>query len=184
MEESFHGRAVRTIEYYSLAKKLLFLGCKNRSCFFKLTKERYIMSTAKKGDSVKVHYTGTLDSGEVFDSSLEREPIAFTLGVGMMIPGFDKGVMGMAVGEKKKVNIPCDEAYGPHSEDNMMQIPKAEVPPGMEPKVGMMVEMRSPEGHSVPVKIAAISDEFVTLDGNHPLAGQDLNFDLELVSIE
>ncbi len=142
------------------------------------------MSTAKKGDSVKVHYTGTLDSGEVFDSSLQREPIAFTLGAGMMIQGFDKGVMGMTVGEKKTIKIPCAEAYGAHSQENTIRVPKSQVPPGMEPKAGMMVELRSPEGQAIPVKVTAVDEEFVTLDANHPLAGQDLNFELELVSIE
>ncbi|MDL5046552.1 peptidylprolyl isomerase [Oscillatoria amoena NRMC-F 0135] len=142
------------------------------------------MSTVKNGDTVKVHYTGTLDSGEVFDSSREREPIAFTLGAGMMIPGFEKGVMGMTVGEKKTIKIPCAEAYGAHSQENMIKVPKSQVPPGMEPKAGMMVELRSPQGQAIPVRIAEVTEESVTLDGNHPLAGQDLNFDLELVSLE
>lgn len=141
------------------------------------------MSSAKKGDSVKVHYTGTLDSGEVFDSSLQRAPIAFTLGAGMMIPGFEKGVLGMNVGEKKKIKIPCAEAYGEHNQENTIKVPRSQVPAGMEPKEGMMVELRSPEGQAIPVKVTAVSEEFVTLDANHPLAGQDLNFELELVSI-
>ena len=141
------------------------------------------MAQAKDGDKVQVHYTGKLDDGSVFDSSIGRDPLEFTIGGGKMIPGFEKGVLGMAVGESKTIRIPANEAYGQRDEDRVIKIPRAQFPPNINPEVGQQLQLREPGGHALMVTIAEVTDEMVTLDGNHPLAGQDLNFDLQLVQI-
>ncbi|MFQ3213312.1 MAG: peptidylprolyl isomerase [Marivirga sp.] len=141
------------------------------------------MSTAKKGDKVKVHYTGKLTDGTVFDSSLEREPIEFELGAGQMIAGFDKAVDGMAIGDKKVAEIPSTEAYGEKRDDMMVPVPNDKVPEDIKPEVGMQLSMQQPDGQALPVIIAEINEENIILDANHPLAGKDLNFEIELVSI-
>lgn len=141
------------------------------------------MAQAKDGDKVQVHYTGKLDDGSVFDSSTGRDPLEFTLGGGQMIPGFEKGVLGMAVGDTKTIRIPANEAYGERDEERILQIERSQFPPHIDPQIGQQLQLRDPGGHIVMVTIAEVGDEVVTLDGNHPLAGQNLNFDLQLVQI-
>jgi len=142
------------------------------------------MTIAKKGNSVLVHYTGTLSSGDQFDSSVGGEPLEFTLGSGMMIPGFDAAVLGMRVGEKKTVTIPSDQAYGPITDDNILTIAKRELPVGMEVSVGTQLQMEvGEEGQIIPVTVIEVGESDFTVDGNHDLAGQDLTFEIELVAI-
>jgi FKBP-type peptidyl-prolyl cis-trans isomerase 2 len=141
------------------------------------------MEQVKSGDTIKVHYHGTLNDGSIFDSSLQREPLEFTVGSGMVIPGFDEGVMNMAIGDKKTVNIPCAEAYGVVNEDMILPFPKNQFPADMQPEVGMQLMMNNQDGQQFPVVIVAVEEENVVLDANHPLAGKDLTFDLELVEI-
>lgn len=143
------------------------------------------MSKVKSGDKIKVHYKGTLtEGGEVFDSSEGRDPLEFEVGAGMVIPGFDNGVMDMAIGEKKTINIPMDQAYGPKNEQNVIDVDRAQLPPEMkELEAGMMLQMMTPDGQPIPVTIVSFTDDKVKLDANHALAGKDLTFDLELVSI-
>ncbi len=139
----------------------------------------------KSGDIVQVHYKGTLtENGELFDSSEGRPPLDFTVGSGMVIQGFDNGVLGMKVGEKKTVLIPCIEAYGPISDDMIIKFPKSEVPAEMgEPEVGMHVDLMDNEGNHFPVEIIEVTEDTVILDGNHHLAGKDLTFEIELLKI-
>ena len=141
------------------------------------------MQQVKKGDTVKVHYHGKLTDGTTFDSSEGREPLEFEVGGGMVIPGFDTGVSGMTIGEKKTITIPADEAYGPKQEEMIMEFPKDRFPEDMVPEAGMQLNMSNEQGQNFPVVIVEIRDEVVILDANHPLAGEDLTFDLELVEI-
>ena len=141
------------------------------------------MTQVKKGDKIKIHYHGKLTDGSTFDSSEGREPLEFEVGSGMVIPGFDEGVTGMIIGEKKTINIPAMEAYGPKQEELLMEFPLDKFPSDMKPEVGMALNMSNQDGQQFPVVIAAVNEEVVVLDGNHPLAGQDLIFDLELVEI-
>lgn len=143
-----------------------------------------IMSQVKTGDSVKVHYTGKLTTGEVFDSSLEREPLEFTLGQGMLIAGFENGMIGMEINEKRTLEIPSAEAYGDIREDMMQEVPKAQLPQEMEPQVGMGLVSRTPEGQEMQLVIAEVKEDSVILDANHPLAGKDLVFEIELIEIK
>lgn len=139
---------------------------------------------AKKGDKVKVHYTGKLTEGIVFDSSEGAEPLEFELGSGQVIEGFDNGITGMVVGEKKTVHIPVNEAYGPAEEENVIKIPRSEIPADMELEIGMVLNMHQDgSGQVMQVAVADFDDEAVVLDGNHPLAGKDLIFDIELIEI-
>lgn len=140
------------------------------------------MAQVKNGDSVKVHYTGTLEDGSVFDSSREREPLEFTLGSGMLIPGFEKAVEGMAVGDATKVTIPADEAYGQRNDEMIIDVAKDQVPEHITPEVGMLLQLES-EGGVMEVVITAVKEDGITLDANHPLAGKDLTFEIELVEI-
>ncbi len=141
------------------------------------------MQKAKHGDKVKVHYHGKLTTGETFDSSTGREPLEFEVGGGKVIKGFDDGVMGMAVGEKKTINIPFSDAYGPRNPDMIVEMPKDRFPKDMEIEVGMPLMMSDGSGQNFEVIIQEIKDDTVILDANHHLAGQDLVFDLELVEI-
>ena len=141
------------------------------------------MQQVKKGDKVKVHYHGRLNSGETFDKSEGREPLEFEVGSGNVIKGFDDGVTGMTVGDKKTINIPFDEAYGPRNPDMIIEMPKERFPKDMELEVGMPLGMSDGQGQQFQVVIMEIKDDVVLLDANHPLAGQDLTFDLELVEI-
>jgi peptidylprolyl isomerase len=141
------------------------------------------MSQAKSGDSVKIHYTGTLDDGTQFDSSAGRDPLEFELGSGQVIPGFDKAVDGMSVGDRKSVNIPAEDAYGVHHQQMVQDVPRDALPAEMEPAEGMSLQAEGPDGQAFNLVITAIQEETITVDGNHPLAGKALNFDLELVSI-
>ena len=141
------------------------------------------MQQVKSGDTVKVHYHGRLTDGTTFDSSTGREPLEFEVGSGQVIKGFDDGVTGMSVGEKKTIQIPVDEAYGPKDENMLVEFPKANFPEDLNPEVGMSLNMTNGSGQVIPVTIVEVKDDTVLLDANHPLAGQDLIFDLELVSI-
>ena len=141
------------------------------------------MSKAKSGDKVRIHYTGKLDDGTQFDSSAGREPLEFDLGGGGVIPGFDSAVDGMAVGESKSVKIESEEAYGPRHEELIQDVPKSELPEDIELSIGLQLQAQNPEGQVMRFMIAAVTEEVITLDGNHPLAGQNLNFDIELVEI-
>ena len=141
------------------------------------------MAQVKSGDKVKVHYHGKLTTGETFDSSAGREPLEFEVGSGMVIKGFDDGVTGMAVGDKKTINIPFDEAYGPRNPEMVMDMPKERFPEDMEVEVGMPLVMSDGQGQQFQVTIVEIKETSVILDANHPLAGKDLVFDLELVEI-
>lgn len=138
---------------------------------------------AKKGDLVKVHYKGTLTDNTVFDSSLEREPIEFTVGAGQMIAGFDKAVEGMAIGDNKKVEIPSAEAYGEVSQDAIIEVEKTQLPQEMTPEVGMQLQAQDPNGQTQILNIVEVMENSVKLDANHPLAGKDLIFEIELVSV-
>ncbi len=142
------------------------------------------MSVATKGNTVKVHYTGKLKDGTVFDSSLNREPLEFTLGEGNMIQGFESAVNGMSVGEDKNVTIPCDEAYGQKREDMMIDVPMDKVPAEIKPEVGMDLSIQNQQGQPVPVKVVNVEEEKITLDANHPLAGEDLVFEIKLVEVD
>ena len=141
------------------------------------------MSVATKGSTVKVHYTGKLKDGTVFDSSENREPLQFTVGDGNMIKGFDAAVNGMEVGQGKSVTIPSDEAYGAKREDMMIDVPVEQVPADIKPQVGMDLSIQNQQGQPVPVKVVHVDEQKITLDANHPLAGEDLIFDIELVEI-
>ena len=141
------------------------------------------MTQAKSGDTVRIHYTGTLQDGSVFDSSEGRDPLEFQLGSGQVIPGFDEGVSGMEVGEKKTIEIPCDQAYGPIHPEAMQDVPRAEIPDNIPLELGTQLQMQAPDGQTMMVVVANVTDEKVTLDANHPLAGKDLTFALELVEI-
>lgn len=141
------------------------------------------MAQAKQGDKVKVHYTGKLDDGTVFDSSAGRDPLEFTLGSGQVIPGFESGVTGMNPGESKSVTIPSVEAYGPKHEEMIVVVGRDEFPPDLEPSPGDQLQMRHDSGQIVMVTVAEATESHVTLDANHPLAGKDLTFDIELVEV-
>ena len=141
------------------------------------------MSIAKKDDKVKVHYTGRLEDGTIFDSSVDREPLEFTLGAGQMIAGFDKGVDGMNIDEEKTINIPAIEAYGEHDPTRVIEIGKEQLPPDMNPEIGQKLQMQTQTGQVMTVSVMEFDDEKVKLDANHELAGKDLIFDLKLISI-
>ncbi|MBM3141602.1 MAG: peptidylprolyl isomerase [Chloroflexi bacterium] len=139
---------------------------------------------AKNGNTVQVDYTGKLADGTVFDTSVGREPLEFTLGAGQLIPGFEKAVLGMKVGEKKTVTIPADEAYGPHRDEQVVELSREELPSDLTPQVGQQLVVTQQDGRQIIVVITEVSDETVTIDANHPLAGKDLTFEIELVKIQ
>ena len=139
---------------------------------------------AKNGNTVQVNYTLKLADGTVFETSVGSEPLEFTLGAGQMIPGFEKAVLGMKVGEKKTVTIPSNEAYGPHRDEQIVELPREKLPSGLTPEVGQQLVMRQADGREIVVVITEVSDETVTIDANHPLAGKDLTFEIELAKIQ
>ena len=141
------------------------------------------MSVAKIGDSVLVHYTGKLVTGEVFDSSEGREPLGFALGSGNVIPGFEQAVIGMQTGAAKDVVIPADEAYGDRHEQLIQTVQREQMQLGVEPEIGMTVELHREDGTVIPLLISAVTETTVTVDGNHPLAGEELHFNIQLVEI-
>jgi peptidylprolyl isomerase len=141
------------------------------------------MTQVKVGDTVRIHYTGTLNDGSTFDSSEGRDPLQFEVGSGQIIPGLDKELPGMAVGDKKTVNIPAAEAYGEKNPQMQQAIPREQIPANIPLELGMRLQMQTPEGQVIPVTVAAVDEQTVTLDANHPLAGKDLTFDFEVVSI-
>lgn len=141
------------------------------------------MPKVKKGDTVNVHYHGKLTDGTTFDSSEGRAPLTFTVGQGSVIKGFDDALVDMEVGDKKTVNIPVDEAYGQPAAENIIEFPKTEFPEDMNPAVGMQLHLSDNQGNNFPVVVTEVKEESVVLDANHPLAGKDLIFDIELVSI-
>jgi len=140
------------------------------------------MSKIADGTQVSVHYTGKLSDGTVFDSSENREPLTFTLGEKQVIPGFEKAVAEMEVGEKKTITIPYAEAYGPKVEEMIIEIPQENVPADIPREVGAQLLLRSPEGQEFPATIVEIKEDVLVIDANHPLAGEDLTFEIELVS--
>ena len=143
------------------------------------------MAQAKAGDKVRVHYEGQLSDGTIFDSSLEREPIEFILGQDTVIPGFEQAVIGMEAGESKDVSIPPEEGFGEYSEDLVVNIEKSILPPDINPELGMQLEVSSEEEEESPrvFTIAEIAEDLITLDGNHPLAGKEIAFKIELIEI-
>lgn len=147
------------------------------------SKRKNILATIKEGDTVKVHYTGTIADGTVFDSSREREPLEFKLGEGKLIPGFEKAVVGMNVGDTSKVTIPSDEAYGEKREDMVIDVDRGQIPPDIKPEIGQQLQIQQKDGGAIPVVITEVTDETVQLDANHPLAGQDLTFEIEVVEV-
>ncbi len=142
------------------------------------------MAQAKTGDTVHIHYTGRLEDGTVFDSSQDREPLSFTLGEGRVIPGFEQAVTGMEPGESKVAEIPSGEAYGPRRPEMEMSVPRSQLPDGLDPQVGQQLQMQTAEGQAFPVRVTGTSDDTIDLDANHPLAGKDLTFDIELVKVD
>ena len=139
---------------------------------------------AKDGDTVNVHYTGKLEDGTVFDSSVEREPLEFTLGAGTIVPGFEEAVRGMQAGQSKTVTIPSQEAYGPRRDEMVLVIERTKLSPELKPDVGQQLQMQQPDGRAVSVLVTEVSETTITIDANHPLAGKDLTFEIELLEIK
>ena len=137
----------------------------------------------KNGDTIQVHYKGTLSDGTLFDSSEGSEPLEFKVGEGRVIPGFEKGVIDMKVGDKKTINIPCLEAYGELNDEMKITLPRTEVPAEMKPEIGMEMHLTDENGQVIPVLVIDLTEDTITLDANHPLAGEDLTFELELMNI-
>jgi FKBP-type peptidyl-prolyl cis-trans isomerase 2 len=141
------------------------------------------MAKAKSGDTVKVHYTGKLNSGDVFDSSVDADPLQFTIGAKQMIPAFEEAIVDMELNEKKTIEIPAEGAYGQRRDDLTQTVERSMLPQEIELKEGLRLTAQDPDGQPFVVTVAKFDDENVTLDGNHPLAGEDLTFDVELVEI-
>lgn len=142
------------------------------------------MTQVKAGDTVRIHYTGTLGDGTIFDSSQGGEPLEFTVGSGQIIPGLDGAMEGMSVGDQKTVEIPSEQAYGAYDPQGRQEIPRGQIPDHIPLDVGTQLQMQLPDGRAMPVTVAEVSDETVVLDANHPLAGKDLTFDVEMVEIK
>ncbi len=138
---------------------------------------------AREGDTVAVHYTGRLDDGSVFDSSADRDPLTFTLGEGQVIEGFEQAVEGMAPGETRTVSIAPSEGYGPYHEDLLIVVDRSQIPPGLSPEVGQQLALQQHDGADIDVRVSEVTERSVTLDANHPLAGLNLTFEIELVAI-
>lgn len=141
------------------------------------------MSQAKQGDTVKVHYTGKFEDGTVFDTSIDRDPLLFTIGSGQILQGFEEAVVGMNSGESKTATIPADKAYGPHHKEMVLVVARNQFPENLKLNIGDQLELSRKDGETVIVTIANIAESTVTLDANHPLAGKDLTFDIQLVEI-
>ncbi|MCC5991443.1 MAG: peptidylprolyl isomerase [Rhodobacteraceae bacterium] len=141
------------------------------------------MTHAKAGDTVRIHYTGTLSDGSVFDSSEGRDPLEFELGAGNIIPGLDRAIDGMSAGEQKTVTVPSAEAYGEYQDGARQDVPRDQIPSHIPLDPGTMLQMQTPDGRAIPVTVAEVSEQTVTLDANHPLAGKDLTFAVEVVSV-
>ena len=141
------------------------------------------MTEAKNGDTVKVHYTGKLDDGAVFDTSTNRDPLQFTIGKDQVIPGFEQTIIGMNPGKSKTTKIPADKAYGPHRKEMVLVVDRNQLPVDLKPEVGQQLQNRQADGRTIRVTITEVSESSVTLDANHPLAGKDLTFDVQLVEI-
>ncbi|NYS25431.1 peptidylprolyl isomerase [Rhodobacteraceae bacterium 2376] len=141
------------------------------------------MTQAKSGDTVRFHYTGTLEDGSVFDSSDGRDPLEFKLGEGQIIPGLEQAIEGMSSGEQKTVTIPADQAYGPYQPQARQGIPREQIPDHIPLEIGTRLQVQTPDGNPMPVTVAEVSDEVVVLDANHPLAGKDLTFAVEVVEV-
>lgn len=142
------------------------------------------MSQVQGNETVKLHYTGKLNDGQVFDSSVQREPLEVKLGEGRLIPGFEKGLVDMKVNEKKTITIPKDEAYGEVQKELFQKIPSENLPQEIKPEVGMGLVSKNPDGSERQLRIADVKEDFIIVDANHPLAGQDLTFELELLEIK
>jgi peptidylprolyl isomerase len=141
------------------------------------------MAQAKQGDTVRVHYTGKLDDGTVFDTSVDGDPLEFTIGQGQLIPGFEQAVVGMEPGQSRTTMISADEAYGPHDENMVVVVDKGQFPDNVTPEIDQELQIRQGDGRTFVVRVTDVSDAEVTLDANHPLAGEDLTFDIRLVDI-
>ena len=141
------------------------------------------MTQAKKGDNVKVHYTGKLDDGTVFDTSKDRHPLQFIIGEGRIIAGFEEAVVGMNRGDAKTATIPPDKGYGPRRDDMVVTVERKQLPTDMDPAVGQRLELTQTDDQKLLVTITDVTESNITLDANHPLAGQDLTFEIELVDI-
>jgi len=149
-----------------------------------LKNEIFSMSQVKANNTVKVHYTGKLADGQIFDTSEGKEPIEFVLGKGQLIPGFEQGLIDMKLNEKKTITIAKDEAYGDVNEQLIQEVKKSDLPQDMEPKVGMGLVSKSPDGREMNLMVVEVKDDSIVIDGNHPLAGRDLVFDLEVIEIK
>ena len=141
------------------------------------------MSKTKAGDTVKVHYQGTLEDGTVFDTTTDKEPFEFTIGKGEVISGFDKAVEGMSVGEKQSIALKPAEAFGEYHKELILEVPRSQLPAEIDPQVGMALQAKDPEGNVTRMNVIKVSDESITLDSNHPMAGKNVNFDIELIAI-
>jgi peptidylprolyl isomerase len=141
------------------------------------------MTQAQSGDMVKVHYTGRLADGTIFETSRQRDPLEFTLGGGDILPGVEQAIVGMTAGESKTITIPAAHAYGPHQPERVVELERHHLPPDLHPEVGQHLHMQRQDGETLEVVVTALTEEHITLDANHPLAGHDLSFDLQLVEI-
>ncbi len=141
------------------------------------------MKIVQDKNQVAVHYTGTLKSGEVFDTSREREPLEFTVGAGQMIPGFENAVKGMQMNEVKTITIAPEEAYGEANPEMVQEVPKSQLPEGLEPFVGQQLSSQMADGQEIIVRVADVQEDHIKIDANHPLAGEELTFEIEVVSI-
>lgn len=142
------------------------------------------MSKVKDGDTIEIHYKGSLDDGTVFDTSEGSQPLSFTVGSGDVIAGFDEGVRGMEINETRKITIAPDQAYGEYYEELVKVVPRAAFPPNVTPAVGLGFELQLPSGQTMPVRIIEVEGEDVTIDANHLLAGETLFFEVRLVSLQ
>lgn len=141
------------------------------------------MTQANKGNTVKVHYTGKLEDGSVFDTSEEREPLELTLGEGKVIKGLEEALVGMEAGESKTATVPADEAFGPHRREWVVTVERSKMPDDLDPQIGDQLQIKQSDGQAVPVQVTDVSDQSVTLDANHPLAGEDLTFELRVLEV-